>query len=78
MNTHNSDWPDGSHWSFAIINGHLAEVYFYRDHTNQPIFLAHCYVKRDVYTTKKEQVMIDKDTQKVKLRYAKGKYLLIK
>lgn len=70
----NSPWPENTHWSFAIINGRLAEVWYYRDEEHQPVFIAHCYVKREEYTTKKEQIMIEKDIKKVKLRYVKGKY----
>jgi len=72
------DWPENTAWSFALINGRLAEVWFYRDKNDTPVFIGHCYVKHEEYTTKKELTMIDKDTQKVKLRYSKGGYYLIK
>lgn len=60
-------------WSFALINGRLAEVYFRK--TKKGInFYAHAWVKKSEYKTKKEQSYIEKDTKKVKLKYRNGKY----
>ena len=60
-------------WSFAIINGKLAEIYF--EKKNKKVnFLGHCYVKRTEFKTKKEQAMIYEDTKKVRLKYYGGKY----
>lgn len=60
-------------WSFAIINGRLAEVYF--DITKDgPKFLGHCYVKRSDYTHKTELKQIDQDTKTARLRYYSKKY----
>ena len=60
-------------WSFAIINQKLAEIYFER--TNGEVrFFGHCYVKKEEYKTKKEQIMIKVDTAKNQLIYKNGGY----
>lgn len=61
------------YWSFAIINGRLAEVYFDKK-KDGPKFLGHCYVKRSDYTHKSELKQIDHDTKTTKLRYYGKKY----
>lgn len=60
-------------WSFATINGKLAEVFF-EGNKGKLKFIGHCYVKKSEYKTKKEQSWINKDTEKVRLTYRKGKY----
>lgn len=60
-------------WSFAIINGKLAEIYFEKN-KGKIKFLGHCYVKRSEYKTKYEIKAIKLGTKKVKLSYQKGKY----
>ncbi|MBI2611828.1 hypothetical protein HYW54_03730 [Candidatus Gottesmanbacteria bacterium] len=60
-------------WSFALVNGRLAEIYF--DKIRGKIKIrGHCYVKREEFTTKEEQKWIEHDTAKAKLTYLKGKY----
>lgn len=61
-------------WSFAIINGRLAEIFFERKKGKFSID-AHCYVKESEYKTKKEKGWIQRDTQKNQFTYRKGKYL---
>lgn len=41
-------------WSFAIINGKLAEIYFEK-RKDKVKFLGHCYVKREEYDSQEEQ-----------------------
>lgn len=60
-------------WSFAIINGKLAEVYF-DNKKDGPKFLGHCYVKRSDYTQKSELKQINHDIKTIKLRYYGKKY----
>ncbi len=64
-------------WSFAIINGKLAEIYFEKKN-GKVKFLGHCHVKRSEYKTKSEIKAIQLDTEKVKLSYQKGKYKQLK
>jgi len=61
------------YWSFAIINGRLAEVFFDKK-GDTPVFLGHCYVRKEEYPTKREQRMIERDIKKNRLSYRKGEY----
>lgn len=60
-------------WSFAIINHKLAEIYFERT-KGEVKFLGHCYIKKEEYKAKKEQIMIKEDTVNNQLIYKNGKY----
>ncbi len=60
-------------WSFALINGRLAEIYF-EEKAGKIKFFGHCYVKREDYKTKQEQKQIDKDVRHLKLVYRRGNY----
>ena len=60
-------------WSFAIINGKLAEIYFDKPRGHLK-FRGHCYVERSEFKTKAELKAIDEDTKKVRLSYRKGIY----
>ena len=60
-------------WSFAIVNGKLAEIYFEKI-KGKLVFNGHCYVKRSEYKTKKEQKYIDQDTKTYNFVFRKGKY----
>jgi hypothetical protein len=60
-------------WSFAIINGGLAEIFFEKKGNNTK-FLGHCYVKKEEYKTKREQKWIVEDTKRFRLSYYKSKY----
>ena len=64
-------------WSFAILNGRLAEVSFEKK-KGKILFWGHCYVKNDEYKTKKEKNWIKNDTSKIRLIYRGGKYLKAK
>ena len=57
-------------WSFAIVNGRLAEIHFKKGLG----IWAHAYVKRTEYSTKREQKMIDEDIKKCVFSYRKGYY----
>lgn len=60
-------------WSFAIVNGKLAEIYFEKV-KGKLVFNGHCYVKKSEYKTKKEQKYIDEDTKKYVFSFKNGKY----
>lgn len=60
-------------WSFAKINGKLAEIFFEKNKKGIK-FDGHAWVKKSEYKTKKEQEYIKKDTIKVQLSYKNGKY----
>lgn len=60
-------------WSFAIINGKLAEIHFEKK-SGKIKFLGHCYVKESGYKTKYEKEAIKLDTAKARLTYRNGAY----
>ena len=57
-----------SAWSFAIVNGRLAEIHFKAGKGISGIW-GHCYVKRSEYKTKIEQKMINADIKNYRLTY---------
>lgn len=63
-------------WCFALVNNRLAEIYFDKVKGKSKI-VAHCYVKRQDYRTKKEQKWIKQDTKKYRLIYQKGRYKMV-
>ncbi len=60
-------------WAFALINNRLAEIYFEK-RGKMFVMQGHCYIKREEFTTKKEQKEIDTDIKKHVLWYRKGSY----
>ena len=64
----NIKYNDG--WSFAIVNGRLAEINFAKGFG----VWSHAYVERSSFKTKKEQKMIDIDIKKCIFSYRKGYY----
>lgn len=52
------------HWSFAIINGKLAEIHFDKMKDGSIKLYGHCYVKASEYKTKQEKKYIEEDTKK--------------
>ncbi len=65
-------------WSFAIVNGRLAEIFFEeRKKKGRRTIWAHCYVQKTEYRTKKEQEMIEADTKRVRLSYRNKQYKLV-
>ena len=68
----NFKFYDFMHWSFAIVNGRLAEIHF--EQGKKPKIFGHCYVQANEYKTKKEKNWIAKDTERFRLVYRKGKY----
>ena len=62
-----------SGWSFAIVNGKLAEIYFEKI-KGRLVFNGHCYIKKSEYKTKKEQNYIESDTNKYIFSFRNGKY----
>ncbi len=60
-------------WSFSLVNGKLAEVFFEKAGGTDKI-VSHAFVKKSEYKTKKEKTWIDCDTVKVQLEYKNGRY----
>jgi len=61
-------------WSFAIINGRLAEIYFERK--KGKLFInAHCYVEAKEYKTAQEKAQIKQDTKMARFTYRNKKYV---
>lgn len=60
-------------WSFALINGRLADIYFEKGKGLAGIS-GHGYVKREWYKTKHEKKMIAADIKKYNLTYRHEKY----
>ncbi|MDP3995034.1 MAG: hypothetical protein Q8P78_00275 [bacterium] len=63
-----------SAWSFAIVNGRLAEVHF----DDRKRIYGHCYVVREEYKTKQELRWIDEDTKRLRIVYRNKKYKQVK
>ena len=62
-------------WSFALINGRLAEIFFEREESKkEPKVIGHCYVSADEYKTKYEQKWIERDTKRYQLSYRNKTY----
>lgn len=51
------------YWCFAVVNNHLAEI-FYDRKRSKFVILGHCYVKKGEYNTTREQLQIKQDTKK--------------
>lgn len=60
-------------WSFGLVNGKLAEVFFEK-RRGEIVPYAHAYVMESEYTTKREKRWIQEDTEKVKLTFLRGSY----
>lgn len=64
-------------WCFGIVNNKLAEVYFEKN-KDGVIFLGHCYVEKDEYSSKKEKGWIKQDIHNVRLVYRNKEYRQVK
>ena len=60
-------------WSFAIINGRLAEIY-YNKRGRILSFIGHSYVDKSHYKSKKEKLWIEHDTQTHIFTYRNSRY----
>lgn len=60
-------------WSFAKINGRLAEI-FIEEKRGKARIWGHCYVREDEYKTLKEKKWIKTDTEKYQFTYRNNKY----
>jgi hypothetical protein len=60
-------------WCFAMVNEHLAEIYFEKKRGKPRVF-GHCYVKPNEYKTKQEQKWIQGDTARLRFIYSQKKY----
>ena len=60
-------------WAFALINNRLSEIYFEK-RGKMFVMQGHCYIRREEFTTKKEQKEIDTDIRKHVLSYRTGRY----
>ncbi len=63
-----------SGWCFALLNSKLAEIFFHKNKDGQATIYAHCYVKKEEYTTKKERAWIEKDISRFRVTYHRGNY----
>ena len=63
-----------SYWSFAIINGKLAEIHYDKMKNGILKLYGHCYVKKSEYKTKREQKFIREDTKKMIFSWRSKKY----
>lgn len=61
-------------WCFALVNGRLAEVFFDNEKKSEPKIFGHCYVRKEEYKTKREQKMIENDTNRFQLSYSNKMY----
>ena len=66
-----------SGWCFALLNSKLAEIYFLKNKAGKATIYAHCYVKKEDYTTNKERAWIEKDMSRFRATYRRGKYKII-
>ncbi|MEK7156161.1 MAG: hypothetical protein AAB734_04770 [Patescibacteria group bacterium] len=62
------------YWSFAIINGKLAEISYDEMKDGTRKLFGHCYVKASEYTTRQEKKYIKEDTKKMRFSWRKKKY----
>jgi hypothetical protein len=62
------------HWSFAIVNNRLAEIFFDKTKKDGLKIMGHCYVTKEEYTTKQEQGWIKKDCENMRFIYRNKKY----
>ncbi len=60
-------------WSFGIINGKLAEIYFEKK-KGKFLPFGHAYVKASEYTNRREKTWIQEDTKRIKFVYRLKKY----
>ena len=63
-----------SYWSFAIVNGKLAEIHFDKMRGGARKLYGHCYVKKSEYKTRLEQKYIREDTKKMLFSWRNKKY----
>lgn len=63
-----------SGWCFALLNSKLAEIFFLKNEDGQATIYAHCHVKKEDYTTKKERAWIEKDISRFRATYRREKY----
>lgn len=61
-------------WCFAIINNHLAEIFYEGENPKSMKISGHAYVNKSEYTTKKEKEWIANDTKKLNFSYHQGIY----
>lgn len=62
-------------WCFAIINNRLAEIFYEGKRLSSMRIYGHAYVNKNEYKTKTEQRWIEKDIEKFKFSYRKGRYM---
>src|SRR3989344_6267609 len=66
-----------SYWSFAIVNGKLAEIFYDKIGNSARRIDGHCYVKAGAYKTKQEEGWIKKDTQRMRFSFRNKKYAFL-
>jgi len=62
------------YWSFAIVNGKLAEISYDEMKDGSRKIFGHCYVKASEYNTKREKRWIEKDTKTMRFSWRKKQY----
>ena len=63
-----------SYWSFAVVNGKLAEIHYDQMENGTRKLYGHCYVNKSEYKTKQEQKYIRDDTKKMRFSWRKKRY----
>ena len=62
------------YWSFAIVNGNLAEISYDEMKGGSRKLYGHCYVKESEYKTKREKKYIKEDTERMRFSWRNKKY----
>ena len=63
-------------WSFAIVNGRLAEVFFDKKKDSRKHVFAHAYVRQNDYK-KEGRKWIAEDTKRARFSYRNKQYKLV-
>jgi len=61
-------------WSFALINGKLAEIFFDHKKDGELVIRGFCYVKANEYISKREKRWIMIDSEQYRFTYRNKKY----
>lgn len=62
------------YWSFAIVNGKLAEIFYDKMRNGDRKIQGHCYVKASAYKIKQEKRWIEKETRRMRFSFRNKKY----
>lgn len=70
-------FPETDGWCFALVNGRLAEIWWRKKKNGDRQVVAHGYVERKSFKTKKELAWIEKETKRNRFSYRNQKYKLL-